>query len=504
MNQIYLLLICVVALARPSMTEPPFIWIGAVTGSSFTIHADINQNVSQVILSTTSNFSSRLTTFNPNEADHIAGDTQIYGRLRKFTFTELTPSTLYYVGVQQVPDTTNLIASVRTFPSDGTPANVVFAVSSCQYRASWDDTFTDIAKKIQNESESDPTAPFIMLHMGDFTYANIAVNDKSLFESAIRKVVTRPAIQTVFNSTSVSYMYDDHDYGANNADADSLSREAAVGNYRTMVPAYPSPTEGGTYHAFTVGQVRVIVTDLRSYSRKSSGTTMGDTQREWFFRELQTAGQYAVVVWLSTKPWIGGEDASEDSWRGYASEREQISNQIAKLNVSNLIFVAGDAHMLAADNGSNSDYSTDSSTGAGFPVFQAAPLANAGTSKGGPYTQGCHGYRFYVNKQYGILRITDIADTSNGPCIEFSGYRSGSDFPVLTFRKCGKFGGIKGSAGQDSSCSLKWFPSWLWVVVSIIALWAVTVPVVLVLLYFSIRRTKNRENNDTTTTTKTE
>lgn len=501
MNQIYLFLVCAVALACTSMCESPFVWIGAVTASSFTIHSDIDQSVSQVILSTNSDFSSRLAVFDPNKAIHIVGNTQIYGRLRKFTFTDLTPSTLYFIGVQNVSNSTNPIASVRTFPADGVPTDVLFAVSSCQYRASWDSTFADIAEQIRNQSEADPMVPFVMLHMGDLAYSDITANDVSLFEDAIRKVVTRPNIQTVFNSTPVTYMYDDHDYGGNNVDADSPSREAAINNYRTMVPSYPSPIEGETYHAFTVGQVRVVVTDLRSHASKTDETTMGNSQREWFFSELETASQYAVIVWLSTKPWIGDEDSSEDTWRGYGAEREQISNRIAELNVSNLVFVAGDAHMLAADNGSNSDYSTNTSTGAGFPVFQAAPLANVGSSKGGAYTEGCHAYRYYLNKQYGILRITNIKNTTNGPCVEFSGHNSGAISPVLTFRRCGKLGAIKRSDSQNSTCSLTWFPAWVWVVVSIIALWAVAVPVVLILLYRSIRMSKKKADIDTMTTT---
>lgn len=44
-----------------------------------------------------------------------------------------------------------------------------------------------------------------------------------------------------------------------------------------------------------------------------------------------------------------------------------------------------DAHMLAIDDGTNTDYSTGNdanSTGAGFPILQSAPLANYGSVKG--------------------------------------------------------------------------------------------------------------------------
>ena len=67
--------------------------------------------------------------------------------------------------------------------------------------------------------------------------------------------------------------------------------------------------------------------------------------------------------------------------------------------------VSGDAHMVALDDGSNSDYSTTG--GAGFPVFHAAPLDRPGSIKGGPYSDGA----FDGPGQFGLLDIDDRGDT---------------------------------------------------------------------------------------------
>ncbi|WP_443209912.1 hypothetical protein, partial [Rhodococcus rhodochrous] len=61
----------------------------------------------------------------------------------------------------------------------------------------------------------------------------------------------------------------------------------------------------------------------------------------------------------------------------------------------------GDAHTLAIDNGSHSDYSTNG--GAGFPVFQAAALDRPGSVKGGPYSEGA----YPGGGQFGVLRVHD-------------------------------------------------------------------------------------------------
>jgi hypothetical protein len=63
--------------------------------------------------------------------------------------------------------------------------------------------------------------------------------------------------------------------------------------------------------------------------------------------------------------------------------------------------LSGDAHMLAIDNGSHSDYS---GTGkAGFPVMHAAALDRPGGEKGGPYSEGA----YPGAGQYGTMAVHD-------------------------------------------------------------------------------------------------
>lgn len=174
---------------------------------------------------------------------------------------------------------------------------------------------------------------------------------------------------------------------------------------------------------------------------------------------------------------------------------------MARLKVTNLVFVAGDAHMLAADDGSNSDYSSASVHGnSGIPVFQAAPFANVGTSKGGPYSEGCHAYRFYPNEHYGMLRISNIGGLDNSPRVEFSGFKKGRmKIPLVKLRKCGQLRAARSKGGQDSSCSLSLFPAFVWVLLSVAILWVTATCVTLCLLHRSIRneRTfKEKEQQD--------
>lgn len=451
-------------------TAEPLVWMGAVTSTSFTIHADVPANVSLVVLSTTATFDTIIATADPSAANATVGDQAIYSRLRRLVFASLTPSTKYHVGLQTSSTLKpTVLASVRTFPPEDVASDVVFALSSCQLKSHWDAALGDIHTRFSRHTTTS-TAPFLMLHMGDLHYEDIARNDVALYESATRSVLMQSRAHSLFASIPVAYVYDDHDYGINNADFTSPSRSAALAHYRAMVPSYPLAGPVGAYHAFTVGRVRVLITDLRAFARQQADSTLGDIQRTWLLRELSNASKYSVVVWLSSKPWIGRSQGGKDSWGGYAQERKTIANHISKLNISNLVMVAGDAHMLAADNGSNSDYATEG--GSGFPVFQAAPLSHIGSSKGGPYSEGCFGFRRFFNEQYGELRVTRTGVGEEGPCVEFRGFQVGAlDDAVLTFRRCGKLGGVVGEGGQETSCSMSLIPTWAWATAAVALLW---------------------------------
>ena len=104
-------------------------------------------------------------------------------------------------------------------------------------------------------------------------------------------------------------------------------------------------------------------------------------------------------MWVNSIPWIGDAEASEDSWAGYAAERESIGQFIHQHDITNLVMVAGDAHMVAIDDGTNSGYGGH----AGFPILHAAALDRPGSTKGGPYSHGM----FPGGGQFGILNVID-------------------------------------------------------------------------------------------------
>jgi phosphodiesterase/alkaline phosphatase D-like protein len=253
--------------------------------------------------------------------------------------------------------------------------------------------------------------PDLFVHTGDFHYEDIGRDDPAAYRHAYDAVLGSPVQGRLFRSVPVAYTWDDHDFGGNNANGSSRSRPAVQAVYRQFVPHYALDDDGGgIQHAFTMGRVPVIVTDSRSYRSSSRGearlrTILGPRQRTWLKDKLGAAAGAPLVIWVNSVPWIARATSGADNWGAYAAEREEIANHVASLGLTRrLLVLSGDAHMVAIDDGSHSNYATSAPRGAPGPVVvHAAPLDQVPSKKGGPYSHGTSRRR----NQFGLLRVTD-------------------------------------------------------------------------------------------------
>lgn len=208
-------------------------------------------------------------------------------------------------------------------------------------------------------------------------------------------------------------MWDDHDYAANDSGGDATSRAAAMAAYREYVPSHPlEGADSAVYQAFTIGRVRFVMTDARAardldvVPGTDEPSMLGTEQREWLLEELaQASVEYGLVVWVNPVPWVAEEESGADNWGGYAAERRMIADFLVDNDIANLVMVSGDAHMVAIDDGTNTDYS--SARGGGFPLLHAAPLDRPGSIKGGPYSEGA----IAEGGQFGTIAVSDDGTT---------------------------------------------------------------------------------------------
>lgn len=312
-----------------------------------------------------------------------------------FEVDGLEPRTAYHYAleVDGVVDK-DRIGRFSTFPEG--PSSFTFALSGDARTGSNTVVFDAVRR----------TSPLFFLNMGDFFYGDVDVNDPGAVRDQYEANLTAPAQAALYASTPFVYMWGDHDYGGNDADKTSPSKPASMAVYRQYVPHYPLRPGAAAplFQAFTVGDVRFVLTDNRS-QRDPVGekprSTLGDQQRQWLFDELADADRYGLLVWVNPDPWVGKAEPGNDTWSGFADERRAVADAIARYDVDNLLMVSADAHMLAWDNGTNTDYSSEGD--AAFPLFQAAALDRKESIKGGPYSGPVIG----GGGQFGTLQIRD-------------------------------------------------------------------------------------------------
>jgi phosphodiesterase/alkaline phosphatase D-like protein len=98
--------------------------------------------------------------------------------------------------------------------------------------------------------------------------------------------------------------------------------------------------------------------------------------------------------------------SDEDHWSVFSTERREIADFIKTNHIRGVAILHGDSHMLAADDGSHSDYATGG--GAPIPVMCGGPLDQNPSLKGGPYSQGVYRVRDKEGESgFGLMTVTD-------------------------------------------------------------------------------------------------
>ena len=276
----------------------------------------------------------------------------------------------FHLEVDGVADTSRGRGSFRT-PAEA-PASFTVAVGACARTGTNGAVFDAIGA----------LDPLMMVHLGDLHYSDLASSDPEVHREAMRRFLTSPGPAALTRTVPMAYIWDDHDYGPNDGDATSLGRDAVRANYRTSSPHYElaEPEDGSINQAFTIGRVRFVMTDCRS--ERIGDTMLGEDQFAWLIEEITTASRtHALAVWGNPDPWIAGASPGGDYWNGYAEERRVIADALAAAEVDNLVMISGDAHMVAIDDGSNTDFSR---TVGGFPGLAGRRIGPAGKHQGRP------------------------------------------------------------------------------------------------------------------------
>ena len=399
-----------------AQTPSPFgsgVWSGGVTSTSANVVARFTALGVRARLQISVNQSLKPALFSAiGTAAAAAGNTLT------LTVQGLQPDTDYFYGVEVGGVLRTEPASrgrLRTFPLGTGSFKIAFA-SCSDYRVPNQSAFDAIAEE----------RPLMFFHMGDLHYNDTDSTNPEDYRENYDAVLNHPVQSALYRNVALAYMWDDHDFSGNDSDTSAIGRDAARTVYRERTPHYPIAAAGGTMaQSFTIGRVRVIMTDNRSAAvsptlrESATKTRLGATQKAWFKQELINARDagFPLTLWICSQPWIAPAQLGADTWGGYTTERTEIANFIRDNRISNLVLLSGDMHGHAFDDGTQSDYATGG--GAPWTVLHAASLTHTGAPNGGPYVGG----PILGGQQYGLLEVFD----TGGPSVacRYSGKRVG-------------------------------------------------------------------------------
>jgi len=381
-------------------------WSGALTPTAIEVRCLANASVDSLRLEVDTDPAFPA----PERSATTARDTT--GAFTALKLKGLQPGTPYHYRflLDGVPDTTALHQGGFTTPVDG-PFSYTFVAGSCN---SWSDHPVWWAMRFRD--------PLFFLSVGDLHYANPNSLDASVHRQAYGdEVLTHVPAADLLHHVPLAYVWDDHDFCGNGSDATFIGRSSAALAYRQAVPHYPLHHPVSVHQSFTIGRVHFILSDLRS--AKDSTHMMDGFQRSWLQGELVYARDHGLVAcWVSPLTW--NSIGYPENWGCQPVEREALGNFLRDTPIPDLFILSGDAHMLAIDSGTNTDFSTGADNPHGYPVFQVAAIAQGGSYKGGTFDQG--GYFPNPDIYHGQFGEVHVEDDGTQVCITFRGWRTDS------------------------------------------------------------------------------
>ena len=281
--------------------------------------------------------------------------------------TNLKPNTTYYLKVlvnrklQQLPFTPRFTTS----PLPDALTDFSFAILS--------DLAVESSLPAPAYQSAASDSPDFVLQIGDFDHRNPGVNPlpitvdnwREMHRDVLRNYASgRDFARYIAPFFPLYHMWDDHDYGADNADRTAPWKDIATQAFKEYypVPSLPNP-EGGLWYSFRFAQAEVFMLDLRSQRDPNDdppgpdksmldGAGIPDGQKDW----LKSALLASTARWkfiISTSVW-NPCSKQIDSWYLFQNEQAELVQFINDNDITGVIFISGDLHSGGAiDDGTN-------------------------------------------------------------------------------------------------------------------------------------------------------
>ena len=192
--------------------------------------------------------------------------------------------------------------------------------------------------------------PDMMLWLGDNVYLR-EVDFQSYSGYLYRYTHTRalPEMQALLMACPNYAIWDDHDFGPNDADMSWIHRDWAQEAFRTFWanPSYGAPSGADNVgSAFRYNDIEFFLLDNRSHrihpnNRTQDLKVLGDAQLDWLIAALNKSKAPFKMVALGGQ--FLNDVAKHENMANYP-ERQEIIDRIEEEHIHGVIFLTGDRH----------------------------------------------------------------------------------------------------------------------------------------------------------------
>ncbi len=208
-----------------------------------------------------------------------------------------------------------------------------------------------------------------MLQVGDFDHSNPGnLSVMRLMHRSVRSDASEAGAdfaEFIAPGIPLYHIWDDHDFGTNNADKTFPAKADALEAFDEYYPTPTRPNENGIWHSFQYAEAEFFMLDVRSNRDPAEdpdgpdksmldGDAIAGGQLEWLKNGLRNS----TATWKFLVSGVPFNDSAKpsDSWGAYARERNELLDFINVEGIENVLVISGDLHTGGAlDDGTNSE-----------------------------------------------------------------------------------------------------------------------------------------------------
>jgi len=231
------------------------------------------------------------------------------------------------------------------------PPAFSFALGSCTYvnEIDYDRPGESYGANYEIFTSIHEKKPDFMLWLGDNTYLReVDWDSRSGILHRYTHTRSLKEMQPLLGSTHNYAVWDDHDYGPNNAERSYAFKEETLNAFKLF---WANPNyelgPGGTIGTFNWQDVQFFLLDNRYFRNENTHanetpTILGQAQINWLIDALKFSdASFKFIV-------MGGQFINPIAWgENYASfglERQYLIDKIRELSIQGVIFLTGDRH----------------------------------------------------------------------------------------------------------------------------------------------------------------